>query len=391
MVFNFKGKSLGYALMAACLLPFATLQAQSYEEYVSQRVNWEDGPLTWDAFQMVRPADAPDTLAFQLSMVSAANLKTQKVGRTTYEYFWPRNFVQPSESWIDPNNRFDERLGMAQVSFDLWELFSRKVFIEYATAKEYVSFDDLMEYYNRLRLRREEELRTLTANGSDSISLRRYSAIVRQELEQTTFDAAAFADTVSISNSGFFSLGIQSNINASDYVSCSFGVDMAVGFSVRSMLYGLTMDLSGAKCRKFIETHNGEIHEGDRLFAGSINAIVGRNALRRPNLSVTPYMGIGVKFYDGGVNFDYESGDKNADKTTEKAGFSLGMGALVDIPLKRTVGIKTVRAFGITESAHCLQLKPYLSMTKFHGDMGWMPSVNIAISYVWKSGGNRNL
>jgi len=366
-----------FALMGGTV---CQLSAQSYSDYVNKRVCWNDGKISWSNFEAKVPADAPDTIISFVSVSSDPYCKTLKNGNKTYEYYWTKSYLQPTESWYRPEKTSDNHLKMLQVKFDLWELFTRKGIIEYSSTPGYVDWDDMSDYYKGLYHRRVDELVHVTDDGKNSEAIDHYAAIVAEELAAATFDPIAIADTAKFSHGMSGSVGLITNIPRSDYVSPAIGVDFTASFYIKSMLYGMSLDFGGAKCTKYIETHTGEICKGDALLAGSMNLMVGKIAYQKEGYMLTPYLGLGVRFYNGGTNFE---ADDDNETLTEKAGFTMGMGALFEIPLSQKVRIKTESSHGITSNNRSLLIKPYLSCSKFHGDMGWMPSVNIAVSYCW--------
>jgi len=369
------------ALAIAATLPsksqtFAEAQRMpSYAESMQERIAWSDGPIGWNNFQGY--PNNVDTLLYEIHYESNTETMEQHSGRTTYYFRWPKTYLVPEISWVKPEKRNDLTLKFVQTQFDLWELISRKALLEYNSTTEYVDWNELTSYYNQLFNRRKESFYLDSEKATNKEYIDFYSDMIRKELDTLDFQPKTVADTMSFRRGAFFSASLQTRFPLTDYASVGICADMDFGFYIKKHMIAMDMAMGYAKCKKDIYESDGVISKGDAMLDGSMNLYYGHLVKQNAKITLTTFAGIGVNFYNGGEKYEWSEGE---DKQAEKAGFTFGIGAMMDFPIRRKIDFKT-RSLNIDCTTHAIRIKPYFSCTKYHGDMGLVPAFNIAIGW----------
>lgn len=373
----------------ALITATTTLQAQTYAEFLRDRqersfaeeqralIPWSKSPLTWECFE--GQPDLNDTLSYSLHFFSKPEVRTDTIGRALYSYHWPRTMLNPNTVWVKADLHNPTMLKFCQSNFNLVELVSRQAMIEYNNTIEYVIWDDMMDYYSQRLYRREDELADLTNRGQDAEMVDRYAAQLLEQLDTLHFDPTQFVQRVNFEGGFSFTVGAYGHIPVTEYASPSYGVDFTLGFYWRRSLFGFDMALGCGRCRKDIYEKHGVIRQDDYMLDGRMLLYYGREAVDRPNLRISPYVAMGVQFYDGGTKYD-EYITNEESHLAEKAGFQFGLGAMFDVPFRTKYRIKTL-LYNTQCDSYGLQFRPYFSCTKYKGDMGLVPAINIAISW----------
>jgi hypothetical protein len=170
-------------------------------------------------------------------------------------------------------------------------------------------------------------------------------------------------------------MGIIASVPFSDYQGTSYGVSFGASYNRCKRLYGLDIDMSFfSKCKKQILAKKGHIEEGDWHICGAITSYFGYNVYNRDKVALTPFIGVGVRFFDGGERYE-EYKEKN-NVTYQCAGFSTGLGMMIDYKLKHTINLQSF--FRIATETQ-LRVKPYFSVTRYGNGVGWVPAINIAV------------
>jgi hypothetical protein len=175
-------------------------------------------------------------------------------------------------------------------------------------------------------------------------------------------------------------MGIIASVPFSDYHGASYGVSFGASYNRCKRLYGLDIDMSFfSKCKKQILAKKGHIEEGDWLICGAITSYFGYNVYNRDKVALTPFIGVGVRFFDGGERYEEYIKNKNRKHVMyECAGFSTGLGMMIDYKLKHTINSR-FKYMGIDATETQLRVKPYICVTRYGDGIGWVPAINIAV------------
>ncbi len=354
------------------------------DSYSKSMVAWKDHKLTWDDFQGRAKgvvSKSPDRdYVMHLSLMNRPFLQKQKNGKVSYVYFQNESLIDTADSWIVDSCKTDENLLLAQLDFNLWELCSRRAMVEYMTTPE-TSLDEVMDFYSKRADNRWEEVKTSLSNSDDNVQkLKEINDGVEEELNALQIDPEKIVASLQETKGMYLDMGLAAHIPFSDYVSSGFGFNIGGGGFIKRHMIGVDLDLEfGNECKKPIYTDKGTINKGDKMFSGAITLQYGYNALRKSTFEMSPFLGFGVRFYDGGKK-DPKYQNKKGDEDIEMAGVSFGIGCSFDFILSRQISIKTDDE-NIRKNTSAIGIKPYLSFSHFSGDIGWVPALNIAIDW----------
>ena len=365
-------------LFAALMLGATIADAQTYKQSM---VPWKDHKLTWNDFKALYPTK--DTLAYEISYHATSRRETKKVGDTTYEFFTYDSYVNALDSWVKPENKTDDLLKLCQTHFDLWELCVRKSIEEYCSTPDAYA-DEIFDFHKRLCIRRQKEQYQLTKHGTDHAAVEHYAQEVKRELAQTEFHPERYDTSLEIDKGVFYSFGLETHIPFTSYFKPFFGFTLNAGYYFKRSMLGLELNMEGfSKCKEHIYTKKGEIAEGDYVWTGSMSLIYGQYIKNGRKVDLMPYVGLGVRSYDGGDLYEqYQK--KNNNGHVERAGISLSLGMITDVILKRKVMLKT-RSSSIEQLNNCLRLRPYFNLTYYPKTLGWIPALNVAIEFNQKA------
>lgn len=368
---NKQGKSLG-----------VRSNSMSWDDsYDKSMVSWEERKLTWDDFKGT--VESSNGRIFDMKFRNVPCIKMEKIGNVKYVYNTSQTFINSATSWVVDSCKNYSTLKLAQTGFNLWELYSRKAIIEYNNVPN-ASINEIYDFYNKIFDMRIKELEEETDYGKNRQKLDEYSERINQELENTTFSPEHAITSLKEQKGNYFGLGLLSHVPFTDYITPLYGFDLlAGGLSKRHFIAGELNFCFGGKCQKPIVTDKGTIYKGEKMFCGSILLNYGYNVYSGKNVGLTPYVGCGLNFYDGGLKDPmYQS--KKGNDTVSKTGFSFGVGFNADFVLSREIDIKVVDE-DVSISSQNLTVRPYFNLTHYSGELGWVPALNIALMFNMKT------
>lgn len=370
---------IGFFVAAVFQLAFfGHALAQTYSDYTQGMIDWGGEPLTWSDIK--RTSGSNDSLLYNFHYVAEPKPAVRELGRGTkrYEYLWNTNRLSPTDSWVTESRRDSAMLQYCRLSFDLWELYSRRAMIEYLQSENHL-YSEIFEYYRRMFNHRVEDIFAETGKATDLALLDKHTAEVRKELEEATFDPVAYADMLSAHQGYYISGGLNVHVPFSDYVTTCYGFGLGAGYYYKNSMFGMDVDFGfGGKCTKDILQSRGTIYKDDQISTIALTLIYGQRAFVSTACELSPYFGLGVHSYMGGRKDYWED---NESKKVEKDGFSLGLGMMIDCKIRETVSIKSGYPFGSSTQRKAIRIKPYFSMTKYNGDMEWVPAINVAVEW----------
>ncbi len=363
-------KKLLFAMLSA--LCAGNAKAQTYAE---SYMPWEGNKVQWSDFWSKTPVS--DSLVVEYAYMAEPKFCIKKVNGVKYEYITYNSYFNRSLSWVKPDVKTPTLLKMSQTDFDLWELCGRKSVADYYNGAN-ANIEDVFKFYKNLCLKRQNELYRSTGRGTDAEKVDEWAEEVAKELDEYEFSVEEYANTCEPKGRGFFSFGLTSHIPFSDYVTPLYGLDMGFALECKKSWFGMDLSLYGlGKCNEAICGKKGRIDEGDEVFGVSMSLLYGYNVVNQGKTELTPYVGVGLKTYDGGELYEEYHRDNSANKF-EKAGFSLGVGTMANFSLSRGITLLPNHKCRINDTS--LQVKPYFCMTYFGGDLGWVPSINCSVS-----------
>jgi len=309
-----------------------------------------------------------------------SNLQKRKIDGIQYQYIAFDTYMNAAQMWAKESEKTPTLLKFCQAAFNLWELNMRKATMEYNTQPS-MGMEPVMDYYRSLYSRQYEQYRRITQNGRLEAEVEKMDKEVEAELSRNVFDPVQYVGMLRLAKGGGASLGWETHMPFSEYLgSPMFGFDLGFQFFRKRRMFGMDIDMEfGGKCHKDIACSQGTIRRDEKLMGGSIRAYYGLNVKHGRRVDITPFLGAGVRFYDGGTKDHEYRRDKGRNKL-EKAGPTIGVGCLLDYALKRQFFIK-VGDDVVSEHRMVLRMKPFVSFTHFSGEMGWVPALNVAVEY----------
>ena len=361
-----------HILLALCFVPSQAQDSPTGDLYYGV-VKWGDRKLRWDDFRAKNPKNGKTSS--YVGLVAKPKPKTKIVDGIKYKYTDWENFVIQKESWMDANNMNESKLKHCQNQFDLWEYLIRKVAVEYPR-KQAVSLDD---QYSEMQKAFDEEIdrmNRITNHGNNSQVVDSIADELAKKLTDAELDPRDIVKGLVPSKVYWMGdMGLMASLPFSEYQTMSYGVSFGASYNRCKRLYGLDLDMSFfSKCKKQILAKKGHIDEDDWLMCGAITSYFGYNIYNRDKVALTPFIGVGVRFFDGGERYE-EYKEKN-NVTYQCAGFSTGLGLMIDYKLKHTINLQSI--FRIATETQ-LRVKPYFSVTRYGNGVGWVPAINIAV------------
>ena len=360
-----------FGLIMIGLMPLQ-LMAQ---DFISSRHYWEDGALTWDDY-LGKPNQSISKEMSFIRIGYSARLGKIKKGHTTYLFpeFYP--FMSRYDSWVVDSARTDSRLLYDQTLLDLSELYCRKATKEYNTSSSEVDGDELFDfYYNQMR-KRFNELDEKTDTGKIALALEEYYDYVQYELAKEVFDPIAIAEERPREAGIGMYFGYNLRAPLSGEFTPTHGITLGWDFPIRRSILGFDVNLEGfGWSRTYINTSKGPITYGEKVRSGSLDVYYGLNVFRNGTLSLYPFAGVGVTFYDG----EYYTNDDGQRTSNEIAAFTQEIGVNVDVILHSSVRLFSRGRTSTTFTS--MRFRPSLSLPNMKQKIGRMPTLNLSVSF----------
>ena len=371
--------------MALFLCVLSGIKAQDYSENYRA---WTDGLLMLDDFLGQKPKN--DTSALNLGWSYKVEEKQVKIphGRITYPTYVL--YLNKSNSWIAPQYVNEHTLRVCQTSFDLLEVYRRKIVRDMANQTA-SSPNDICEYYINKHEQWFDEMCDSTRAGQLTEVMNRYAA----EVDSMLADQEE-PDPVSMPLGklrGRFDLGLGVNLMGTSndcYTNAPVGMSFSLLWGFRRNLFLMDMTANfGAKCKQDFDTDRGPIYKGDKV--NPLQAFIHYGFLVNPQSerAVYPLIGIGAV----GITGKKLKGEDSAPDVT---GFSFGVGCLLDIPLYRNIykynGM--MRNYYLTpygtpygtsaqQTGVSLLLRPTVNFTSMPELNGLYPTFNLSLIVTW--------
>jgi len=369
-------KVLAFLAFSFLYINNVSAQDKKADTYKENLLAWKDRNITWDDFQGELKKDSLINEEFYANPV----VRTKKIGKVKYEYYEYETFFVKDKSWVVDSVKTAPMLKFCQTKFDLWELISRKAANEYSRTPD-ANMDEVFGFYKRLFNRRIEDMWKNTNHATDREKVNEYAAKVEKELEGNIVTPGNVPLYGPRDFGAGFAFGMGCNIPFSEYMGSMASFDIEGTILTKRHEVGVDLALYfGTKCKLPIYEKKGTIQKGDELTGYSIMFTYGYNVLSNNNVSLTPFVGVGICGLSGGeVDFQYYNPKKDENPIFCN-GFAFNVGVKTDIRLKRTIHIKT-EGNGYQASYSSIHLKPYFSMSHYSKSIGWVPSLNLNVSF----------
>ena len=350
------------------------------QEYAQSRQEWDGTPLDLRNFKGRLQSD---TTMIELSWLMGATLAKEKIGNTKYVYYRIHPTLDLSESAVKQGFVNEQTKQLAQTSFDLLELYSRKATQEIINSQP-DNLYDVISYYNNQVRHRMDDLSYITRMGQDAEQMGLQSAAVTLELESCKIDPtkAELKDPTFVAD---LAIGLSAVAPFTSYLSSpAFGINYSVGIGLRRHLYSLDATFGfGAECKERIQADEGWIEKGESVNLLDMMLTYGYRLSEYRSRAFYPTVGIGMNSVVG-PSFERADGKKDNYGT---AGVTFAIGFTYDIPFSRSMLLGTSANTSYLFAGHSeynaksIRLKTFLSLSKAGDDIGWYPSLNCSVLF----------
>lgn len=382
-------RALLQILLALCIVPsqaqisFSKKKVDNDDMHLGM-VKWGERKLRWDDFRATKPMNGKKSS--YVSLLAKPRDKQRILDGIKYKYIDWDSYVIQNQSWMDANNMNESKLKHCQNQFALWVYLVRKVAIDYPK-RQGVSLDAQYSEMQRAFDEEIDRMNTLTDQGNNAQAVDSIAEELARKIPDEDLDPRDIIRGLVPSKVYWMGdMGLLLNVPFSDYQGVSGGFSFGMSYNRCKRLYGLDLDMSFfSKCKKQIQGKKGHIDEGDWLFCGGITFYFGYNVYNRDKVALTPFVGAGVRFFDGGERYEeYVKNKERKHVMYECAGFSTGLGLMIDYKLKHTINSQ-FKIMGLEATETQLRVKPYFNITKYNNGIGWVPSINLAVGVNTKS------
>lgn len=376
-------RTLLQILLAMCFVP---MQAQNHFFDDSDSIDmpvmvkWGERKISFDDFKARNPTMGK--LAYQVNLYAKPITRKKKVDGVLYKYYTFDNFMDQGKSWMDANSMTETRLKHCQNQFDLFEVMLRKLAFVYPQTETglYVQYDDW-----RIRYDKEVEwMNLVTNNGNDAHAVDSIANDLANELAKPELNPEDMVE-------GFVPMPVQimadfdilTQIPSSDYISMSYGLSLGFGVAYNKILIGGDLDVEFGKWKKHLDDPQGVIGKDDLLVTGGVTGYLGYNIHDTKKLSLTPFIGLGVRTLSGGEKYE-EYREKNKTDKVFYSSFSFGAGLMFDFKFWRAIDARN-GFMGLEAGENSIRVKPYLSFTRYGNGIGWAPALNLCVGINFKA------
>lgn len=313
-----------FKLKSLCILTlsmaFSSLSAQNL--YDQSLRNWDEGPVNWNEFQIRR---TPDDVKYTsvLYCTIEKDVKKEKIGNFKFPALTTTTKMNKLSSWYDPDKCNDWTLRYEQTRFDMLEVLRRRMQNSYN--RNFME-ENLDAYYEQLISNTMTAFDMESNYGTDTLVVLKYEEQYKNELDTMSMVPVQVPDF----EKGNWGLSFYIGMGVDKYGSpMSNGVTSAIGLQWGfEMIYKkMTLDLNcliaGAgklQCDNFYHDSEYDYNwtKGRNVRTCYFSADPGYRVLDNSNLSLTPFVGLGVSF----IYQDSDTPRDNSNDSFEPSGIS---------------------------------------------------------------------
>lgn len=361
-------KILVLAFAFAALLVEGTLSAQTLRE---SKLHWEAGPLMWEDF-LGRPT--VDSMKWQFSWVVSNDVQMEKIRKVRYYYQNVSVYALRNQSWVRPGEATPARLLYSQTVFDLWELYARKIKIEFNTSHD-LGYNEVASFYSDMCADEIARLKAETKQGENEERVKEWADSVKNELAHTTFDPVAVADSLTWLHGASISMGFWTSLTASSYFAPSYGISMDFGYMYRKHLFELEIAVGGGSMKKDLLVDRDLMRDGEQVTNAKFAANWGYRLRETTGSVVYSLLGVG----GGGYTYSEEY-DRGRTNSISVGGVVLQAGFSIDLLCRRKIYLRG--GYGRSQCDYqAVRLKPVFAFSHYGDGVGWTPAFQLAVSY----------
>jgi len=273
------------------LLVLFPLQVLS-QEFISNFKSWNEGPLSWDDFQgkPFYSLDVPSDLSFILGYES----EKLRIKDTTLIHLKGTAYFIKNESWITPSAKSDINLLFNQITFDIIELYRRRMHNEINQLSIYFQSQGVLDMFNKKIHQEIEELKNMMYQGNFSYAIQKKNDEIQNELtlvQENTFPnfrRSAFG----IGMHAGFGAGLLTG-SLGKHFETTRNLMYGFDFGYKKLVLFLTGSITWSSVIKDYQEKNFW-EKGTRAGVAIIEASVGYNILDGSKIKLAPFAGLSL-------------------------------------------------------------------------------------------------
>jgi len=290
---------------------------------------WNQGPLSFKDF-MTRQGGLPSVAELDYA-IGWGMRHMEKIGNTQVRTHVTETFMNPYESWVNPDYMSQDLLLYLQTAFDYVEICRRRAQAEFWNGSQY-DLGSLTKFHLGVARGFNEKMRAETNCGQDTTAVRFFADQVRELMASTP--EPLLAPDLYAKPKGW-GIGIHLGLSMdtysapiSAYTGTVVGLDFGFDFAIkRFMIYWDGMLGRAGRLKKSVSERGWQ--QGAPLKGGNITLSAGYPIYENLNWKVVPFAGIGVGF------IDYPFATFSNKKEDELAGFRYQAGIAADFKFFR--------------------------------------------------------
>ena len=326
------------AILALTLsLPVCNVSAQNL--YDQSFRNWDEGPVKWSDFQ---ERHIPDDAKFVSNLYCSIekDVKKERIGNFKIPVLKTTTKMNKLASWYDPDKSTDWTLRYEQTRFNMLEVLRRRM--QNSFNRNFME-NNLEAYYEQLINITMSAFDMESNYGTDTLVVLQYEQQYNNELDTIRLEPVQ----IPAFRTKDWGLSMHAGIGYEKYrTPMSEGVTPATGFhfGFGALYRNLCFDFQGLlgwsgalQCDNFFydSKYDYTWTKGKKVRAGNMTIDAGYRVLDNPNLSITPFAGIGVSFVD--QDSDTPRQNNNTFESSEINGFRTQAGLAFDWKIRRNL------------------------------------------------------
>lgn len=327
-----KRKTFAFKTLCLIVLAFPIINVSAQSLYEQSFRNWDEGPVSWDEFQV---RHTPDDAKFVSNLYCSIekDVKREKIGNFKIPVLMTTTKMNKLSSWYDPDKCTDWTLRYEQTRFNMLEVLRRRM--QNSFNQNFME-KNLEAYYEQLINSTMSAFDMESNYGTDTLVVLKYEEQYKNKLDTMKMEPVQIPVFKKKNWGGSMGIGIGSETYGSpmsEGVTPATGVQMELGLIYKNFIFDLNGLLAWSGPLQsdnfyYDSKYDYTWTKGKKVQAGNMNLNGGYRILDNSNISLTPFVGIGVSFVDQYTDSlkvnssnSYESSEINGFRT--QAGISL--------------------------------------------------------------------
>lgn len=379
-----KRKTFAFKTLCLIVLAFPIINVSAQSLYEQSFRNWDEGPVRWDEFQV---RHTPDDAKFVSNLYCSIEKDVNKewIGNFRIPVLTTITKMNKLSSWYDPDKCTDWTLRYEQTRFNMLEVLRRRMQNSF---NRNVMEQNLETYYEQLISSTMSAFDMESNYGTDTLVVLKYEEKYKNELDTMTmepvrepvFQTKDWGASLSI-GLGFEKYGSPMSTG----VTSATGIQWGFGMLYKKMTFDFQCLLAWSGyllCDNFYydSKYDYSWTKDKKVSAGNINLNWGYRVFDNSNISLTPFVAIGVSFVDQDSDTPRQNNSK-AFESSEIDGFRTQAGLSLDWKIRRNINLNLYAA-DYTETK--IRFAVAGARTNFQG-IGSTYSLNASVIFIAES------